>query len=285
MSATKSLGTLCSDSVTFIKKHLTALLVGAVVFGVATNGIGWWLAGSAAMQGVNFGAWQQQLEGASKRMEELQQKAVQGGLDAASQKEMEVLGKQMMEQSLQGVGAMSTVLKAMLPAIGLSLLLTIVVALIAKSYFLVIAVKGMTDAGAAAQGTVGAIVPLVGLWLWIAIRTFVWIPVLGFFIAIVVGPRFLLSPLYLLEQKKGVMESARMSYGKTKGFWGKIIGNVFVFALVTMICAAILGKLAVGVLGLMLGGFVAAIIGELASAFIMIFAMQLARTVIGSARA
>lgn len=285
MASTKPLGTLINDTITFTQKHLIVLTVGAVVFGFLIQGAGWWMAGTGgAMMGGQFANWQTQMESVGQKMQELQEKAMQGGLDEQSQAQMEALGQQMAEQSMQGATMMGGVFKAMLPAIGLALLAALVIGLLAKSYFLVVAVKGMSDPATALQATVTWILPLIGLWIWLAIRTFIWIPIIGFILAIILGPRFILSPLYLLEHNKGAMESARMSYAKTKGWWGKIFGNILVFGIVTMICAAILGKLLVGVLGGMTGGLLAAIVGQFAGALLVVFSMQLARTVMENAR-
>ena len=286
MASMKPLGTLINDAIKFTQTHLVVLVVGAVVFGFLTQGVGWWMAGSAGMgMGKDLGAWQNQMESVGKQMEALQQKAANGGLDEASQKQMEELGKQMAEQSMQGASMMGGVFLSMLPAIGLALLLTIVISLFAKSYFLVVAVKGMSDPATALQATVMWLLPLVGLWIWLALRTFIWIPFIGLIIAIILGPRFILAPLYLLEHNKGAMESARMSYSKTKGYWGKIFGNALLFGIVTMVCAGILSKIFVGVLGLMAGGFLAAVISEFAGAMLVVFSMQLARTVMENSRA
>ena len=86
MSSTKPLGTLMSDSVEFFKTHLTALLVGAVIFGVVSFGLGWWLMGSAfqsAGMQPRVTQWQQQMQDIGSRMEDLQKKAAGGQTDAA----------------------------------------------------------------------------------------------------------------------------------------------------------------------------------------------------------
>lgn len=284
MASTKPLGTLINDAIKFTQNHIVVLVVGAIVFGFLTRGTGWWMTGPSGM-GSGFGTWQNQIEDVGKKMQALQEKAVQGGLDAESQKQMEALSKQMAEQSLQGAAMMGGIVRSMLPAIGITLLLSIVIMAVAKSYFLVVAVKGMSDPATALQATVMWLLPLVGLWIWLALRTFIWIPFIGLIIAIILGPRFILAPLYLLEHNKGAMESARMSYAKTKGYWGKIFGNVLLFGIVTMVCAAIISRILLGVLGSMAGGFLAAMVGEFAGALLVVFSMQLARTVMENSRA
>lgn len=285
--AAKPLGTLINDTIKFTQTHLVVLVVGAVVFGFLTHGVGWWFVGNAGMMGgQNFMMWQESMTGAGEKMEALKNKAMEdGGMDAETQQQMEALAKQMAEQSMQGVGMMGSMITSMLPAIGLTLLISLAIMALAKSYFLVVAVKGMSDPATALQATIASILPLIGLWIWLAIRTFIWVPFIGIIIAIILGPRFILAPLYLLEHHKGSMESARMSYAKTRGWWGKIFGNMIVIGLVVMICAAVVGKIVGSVLGFMIGGFIAAMIMEFAGAILVAFSMQLARTVMENSRA
>ncbi|MSR87539.1 hypothetical protein EXS70_05255, partial [Candidatus Peribacteria bacterium] len=124
-----------------------------------------------------MGAFQTQMEVTSQKFQELQNKAMDGKLDEESQKQMEALAKQMMEQSLQGAGMMGTVFKAMLPALGISFILSMLIAMLAKSYFVVIAVKGLSDPVNAVQTAIAWLVPLIGLWAWLFLRSFVWIPI------------------------------------------------------------------------------------------------------------
>jgi hypothetical protein len=165
-----------------------------------------------------------------------------------------------------------------------SVLVAILIGLLSKSYYLVVAVKGSTDPMAAMQMTLQWIVPLLGLWVWLFLRTFVWIPVIGVILAIVLGPRFVLAPLYVLDRSMGVTESARESYAKTKGYWGKIFGNAFVVALAVMICTGIVSKILSSILGMTLGGFAGAMLMSLASGFMVVFTIALARTVMENPR-
>lgn len=278
MNNTKSLGTLFNDSVAFTKKHMTVMAVGAVVFGVLMQVIGWGVVGSAIpFVGKDVETWGQQMEEMGERMEELQERVMNG--DTSAQAEMETLGREMAARSMQGMGKMGGVFRQMLPALGLAMLVTMLLGLIAKSYFLVVAVKGMMDPAKAFSATISSIVPLVGLWIWLILRSFIWIPFLGIIIAIIVGPRLTLSPLYLLEQKKGVMDSASMSYKKSAGYWGKIVGNMLGVGIPIMICAAIVGKIASSIFGYAIGGVIAGSITQFAGAFMVVFSIQLARTV------
>ncbi len=279
MASTKPLGILVSDTVTFCKTHLAVLVTGAVVFGVLTQGVGLALVGSQAQ------GWKMQLEGfedrmerTNPRMEELLVKMQEGELTEAEEQEFEVMGRQIAADAMNNMGAIGGAFRAMLPSLGLMFLITLLIGLIAKSFFLVIAVRRMKDPMKAAQATAGSLVPLIGLWLWLFLRSFLWIPFLGVIIAIIVGPRFVLSPLYLLEEHRGVLDSATKSYHHTRGRWGKIVGNCLAVGIVTGIAAILVTKILMGILGSVLGVFVSAIIGEFVTAIMVVFMIQLART-------
>lgn len=283
MSSTKSLGTLVNDSVEFFRKHITPIVIGAVIFGFLTQGVGTWLVattGGIAGWSTNMETWQEEMEAMGERMEELQEQATTGMLDEGAQAEMEAIANQMMRGSVEGMGMMRGVFMAMLPALGVSLIVTIIIGLIAKSYFLIIAIKGTKDAADAAGETAKNILNLVWMWIWIMLRTFIWIPFLGIILAIVLGPRFIATPVYVMENKKAVTTAATMSMKATLGYWGKIFGNVILVAIITMLASAFIGKVFMMILGGMIGGFIAAAIGELATAFLIIFSIHLARTII-----
>jgi hypothetical protein len=76
------------------------------------------------------------------------------------------------------------------------------------------------------------VIPFLGLILWVIIRSFAWIPIVGAIIALFRIPRFVLAPVIMLAEEKGVLESASESYRRSKGHSGKIFGNIFVVGIV-----------------------------------------------------
>lgn len=285
--AMKLLGTLLTDAVDFCKRHFTALLVGAVVFGALQQGVTIWVFGSAKMPQwqQTFSTWQQKIEGTTGEMQALTEKVQRGEATEDDRMQLEKMQEQIGDESLQGIRMMGGFMRAMAPLFGIAFLLSALIGLIGKSYFLVVVVRNLRDVNAAASATGAAILPLIGMWLWIAIRSFVWIPFLGVILAIILAPRFLLTPLYLLEGKKGVLQSATLSYRATKGYWGKIVGNMIVAVVCSGILAAIVSGIVLLIAGGLIGGILSGIIGELMTAFVLVFGVLLARTVKEGARA
>lgn len=263
MAGSKDLGTLLGDSIAFCKTHMTAIVVGAVVFGLIAQGTMVWM-GTRMMQWQNTVTVQQ--------MEDVRMRLENAGSDMAPE-EVEAMAEQMVRS-----GMMGGLLRFVLPTVGISMLIVIAIGLLAKSYYLVVAVRGFSDPAAAFQSAAGSIVRLIGLWIWMFLRSFAWIPVIGIVTAIVIGPRLILAPIYLLEQGKGITESTRMSYAATSGWWGKIFGHLLVVGLCAVILSAIVTTVLSMVVGMTIGGFANAIIQQLVGAFIVVYAILLGRT-------
>ncbi len=96
------------------------------------------------------------------------------------------------------------------------------------------------------------------------LRSFAWIPFLGWIIAFIIGPRFALAPYLYLTERKGAFAGVRESEKKTKGKWGLIVG--------TMLLAALVSFLPLGIIS----GIIGRIIGGLGSVFLGAFATQIA---------
>ncbi len=148
-------------------------------------------------------------------------------------------------------------------------LLAIFVMVLFQMSFWVLAVRG-GGWRTALTGGLGILLPMIGLWLWILIRAYAWVALIGMLLIvigvaanqpmlaalgvplyvasavllIIFGPRFIAAPYLYVSGKSGVLESVQLSYAGTKGFWGKIVGNMLLF----MLCAA-----AVSFVGGMLG--------------------------------
>lgn len=73
--------------------------------------------------------------------------------------------------------------------------------------------------------------PFLALSLWVVLRSFIWLFPIGFFIAIVLGPRLALTPVIFLAEGKGVLESARESLRRTAGQWSVVTTNIFLASL------------------------------------------------------
>lgn len=293
------LGQLLSSSLAFVRSCWKPILIGAVIFGTAGGVVAGTVAGGAAfgMKGVvnDMGI-------DVEKMEELSMRLKNG--DDTAMAEMEALLD-------ENVGAMGDEAQAMMagkmlavfaPFIGVAAVLGILIAVLSHAYFLLLALSPKADAMTILKKTPALFFPLLGLWIWMFLRSFTWIPipillipVIGlplssistipaFIIGIILAPRFALSPVIMLKQKKGIMESVRLSYDGTKGYWGKIVGNMIVAALCVML-AGIVAGIIVGILGFMapmLGVWLNAIVKEVLSAFTVVFAVQLATTLLSN---
>jgi len=282
----KSLGTLLTDSWSFFQKHLAVFIAGAVIFGL----IGGYLAHTMQKTGKEISTSMMNSMGVNgmpsqekmQKMAELTMKAMQG--NDAAKVELEAMGNQMEAMANQieehmddGTGPTPAMTGKFAGIMGKGFLLSMLISILAATYFLSIAVFGLADIGSVINKTVSNVLPILGLWIWIFIRTFAWIPVIGIVTSIILGPRFIAAPLHLLEGKKSIFDSASMSYSETKGKWGKIFGNMLVAGIVVWIAIAIIGVVLTS-FGTT-GGILLAMLVQLGTAFLMVFGIQLARTV------
>jgi hypothetical protein len=151
------------------------------------------------------------------------------------------------------------------------------------AYFLNVVIFSLQDAGVAFQKTFSTVLGLAGLAGWSILRSFVWIPFAGPILAIIFFPKFLLAPIYLLEQNKGIRESTRLSIANTRGYWGKIVGNGILLALIEWV-VLIIASAAFGLLG-GLGPLLLPVANIAIQAFGTIFAVLLGRSIMEQAKA
>ncbi len=275
---TKPLSTLLGDTWAFVQSHIMTILVGAVIFGLVQGAVQTQVQTKATEKAGQFMGMDMQ------KFQELSQRMAQGDQEAA--KELEAMGEERMNElggtpEAREAAMMSMGMEALggfLPTFGVGMLILMLIHMLSASYYSVIAVRGVKDVGAVFQQAFPLILPLVGLWIWTALRSFIWIPVIGFIFAIILGPRFIASPLLLIRDSKGVMDAASESYKRTNGFWGKIFGNMFVVAFATAIIGMIIGKLLYPFGGL--GMWVLLVIQQVFVAFMMVFAIELSKTVL-----
>ncbi|MDD5751660.1 MAG: hypothetical protein PHS73_04040 [Candidatus Peribacteraceae bacterium] len=270
---TTPLGALLSGSWAQFRRGIVPIIIGAVVFGLLL-GIGQSFMGrrvqeSAGTAFQQFGIDLQEMQALQQRMEQGDEAAVE-----EFTQRMQDLQERGPAFAAQGAGM---VFARMAPYLGVSVLVSILISIIAGAYFLVLALDEKLDYSKAAKRGVGVILPLFLLWLWVVIRSFVWIPVLGIILAIILLPRFIVAPVLVVRDGKGVLESASRSYVLTRGYWGKIFGN----GLVAGICACIAMLVVAFLLGIFgsAGAMLLPVANMLATAFMTIFVVQLALTV------
>ncbi len=84
------------------------------------------------------------------------------------------------------------------------------------------------------------LVQMLGVSLWVIIRSFIWIPVVGVIPAVILLPRLVFSCIIFLTQKKGVIKSVSESYEKTKGKWTVAFKNYLLLFVCIVLAVALL---------------------------------------------
>lgn len=273
--AAAPLGILLSQTSSFTQKHWQPLLLGAVVFGLVTGALHMNLQ-KTAMNGMN--TMMQGMETGAGSMQDIMEKMQAGDEEAAEEfaKQMQAMGEggeEMMKKQAMGM------VGSMLPAVGMSVLVTMLVSFLATTYFVLVALHPEKPLGETVTAIFPVLLPMLGLWLWAFVRSFAWIPVIGIIFAIVFMPRFVAAPLYLIEQKKGVFESVRLSMQTTRFYWGKIVGNLIVLGLLLFVASVVLGIVSAMIPGAMVGGLAMAVVQQFLAGVCTVFSVQLARTV------
>lgn len=190
-----------------------------------------------------------------------------------------------------------------------------------------LAARGSGDAGTLLRKSVGLILPMFGLYFWIFIRSYVWIAFIGavfLFIAamtqqipfaviggilvlagcvcsIIFSPRFAATQLLYLRDGMPVRQAVDQSYLRTNGYWGKVVGNMFLATLCMIPLSIAMSVITALVASLSLGGFqsspvavasavlvlgaISALIQGFLGAFMIFFGKELAATILENPRA
>ncbi len=278
------LGQLLSESWSFCTTYWKPILITAAVCGTIASFVG---SGVSNRAGSNVGGMMQQMGVDVKKIEELSAR-MQAGDQTAGQ-EMEALinarfGDMTDEQAAKIATVGGGMFAAMAPYIALSVLVMLLLGVASSAFFLLLGLNPTQDTMAIARRVPALFFPLLGVLMWTFLRSFLWIPILGIIPAIIFGPRFYLAPVLLVQEKMGVLQSARESYSRTKGYWGKIVGNAIV-AMLCVVLASIVLSIAVGILAIMLplfASWVSSIVGYMFSAFLMIFMVKLSVTILAN---
>lgn len=272
--AAAPLGSLLSDTYTFCQKNWKPLVLGAVVFGTIMGVLQINMRrtmmerAGVMMQGVGLSA---------QDMQDLADRASQG--DAVAAQKLAELGTanvgNMMTNQIGGMW------NTLLPAFGISFIVSLLVGILSATYFILLALRGTQGTDAVIAGVPTYILPMVGLWIWSFLRSFAWLPFIGILFAIYYAPRFVAAPVYLIDQKKGITESVRLSIAATEYYWGKIAGNMIVFGLIWVVISLICGLVLSAIFG---GSFFTpwfmAMINQIFAGSGAVFAMGIAKTVI-----
>jgi len=112
------------------------------------------------------------------------------------------------------------------------------------------------------------LLPYIALMIILGIISFIWVPLLGIVVAIVVMPKLMFSVMILLHENTGVIDSIKQSWKRTNGYWPQIVGYMIVTVIIMVIVSMILAM----VIGFIPGGmYLLAIISQLLQAFMVVF--------------
>lgn len=214
-------------------------------------------------------------------IEDLQRQIAEGGPDLGSlREELERISEEAQREGFNPVS--SAAIGRFSAKAGAAILLGQLIHIAAFTYFLIIILAGKSLTVEKALRKTGQVyLPMIGLTLWIALRSFIWIPFIGIITGIIFLPRLAFAPiLYLTEQQKGVLAASSESYAKTSGHWGKIFGNLFLFGLIVAVVLMLLG-IVTSILGSVLSPIASSILTLLGSAFGAAFLVRLGKTVTG----
>lgn len=280
-SGPQPLGVLLSSALAFVCQYIKPILIGSVIFATLAALLGGGVS-NRAMNGVNGMMNQMGLD--SAQMENLAERIESG--DETAMAEMEQLFNDRLGDMENGLSTQlkGQMLTMFLPLVGVAALVGLLIAVFSQAFFLLLALSPTQDAMVVLKKTPALFFPLLGLWIWTAIRSFIWIPILGLIPAIILGPRFVLGPVIMIKEKKGITQSVRESYARTSGYWGKIVGNMIV-AVLCIILAGIVAAMIAGIAGAMIpfaGMWLQAVAKEVLSAFMAVFAVQLSLTIMSN---
>jgi hypothetical protein len=276
------LGGLLSETVTYCKAHWQPLAVGVAIFGVVMGVVSASLAvtaGGAMMKGMNDMGLD------TERMQQLAERMEQGDESAMDELEQMLAGEfdGMTDEQVAGrmMGPAGNMMATMVPAIGVSVVITWILSLLAFAYYAIVAVEGK-DVNGTLSRVKSVFFSLFLVNLWSMLRSFIWIPILGLIPAIILGPRFVAAPLIHLTEGKGVTASVSDSYRRTRGYWAKIVGNVIVAMLIALVATIVLNV----VLGVVLMASPPAmliakqVVSQAVAAYMAVFTVRLAHTIL-----
>lgn len=153
------------------------------------------------------------------------------------------------ERSAATQQAFSAFFAGVLPALTGFVVLSFIIGLWSRSFFLVLGVRGAGSFSALAIDAFAWMLPLLGVGFLMALVLFVWV-VLSILVGVVFGiilsniagaliaapitvagliymwPRLIMAPVALVQDRAGIIGSIRSSIRITKGHWLKICGNL-----------------------------------------------------------
>ncbi len=141
------------------------------------------------------------------------------------------------------------------PIVALQLVCNIATLFVAFVFFLLFFSRGSESAYETAQRLPRYILRMSGLLIWMLIRSWMWIPFIGPFLALYFVPRLSLAPVFLVSGTTGVFQSLRLSMTRTSGHWLGVFIRLALIIIVSflMFWAALVVVVGVSLLSVKLG--------------------------------
>ncbi len=135
----------------------------------------------------------------------------------------------------------------------------------ARAFFLTVAGRRIGGFSAALPEALRVLLPLMGVWIAVGVCSLLWLAFAflmlgvvwpqGFIVGILLlvasawlYPRLALAPAILAEEGRGILESLRLSFERTRGRWGYVVLNLLgigaMMWMVTTIAEGAVGQLA-----------------------------------------
>ncbi|OGJ58354.1 hypothetical protein A2881_02605 [Candidatus Peribacteria bacterium RIFCSPHIGHO2_01_FULL_55_13] len=285
-----SLGTLLRNAFFQCRARLRPFLIGVVLFGSLVA-----IVNVVASKRIEGHIWQgmQRLGIDQSRMMELQEQlqsgdegavegamnemnTTMGGIDGMSDEDREALFRR------EGI----VLVLRVLPVMTAGLFVLGVLTILSGAYFLCFALGKGKEPTEILNNALFLFLPLLGVWVWSFLRSFVWIPIFGIIPAIILMPRFALAPVILASQKKGVTASVTESYRKTRGYWGRIAGNLAVAGLIFMLVSwgVSLVTIPVALQSKVLSIWIQAVVQQATVGYTAVFLVLLTKTILENAQ-
>ncbi|MAE68317.1 MAG: hypothetical protein QF793_03135 [Candidatus Peribacteraceae bacterium] len=275
---TDSFGTLIKGSWNFFAAHIKPIFIGSIIFGLLMFGLQKILETQAANSMANHFGDMEKMEEYAERIEQGDEEAFQEMMMKMGMMDEGELDEEAMEDMAMDL------MKGMLPMFGLAFFGMLILSLVSSIFYIVLAIEGSQDFIKSMKRIPRFLLPMLGVWIWSFIRSFAWIPVLGWIIAIFVGPRLVMSSVILVKEGKGVTDSVKLSYQRSRGYWGKIVGNSIVAAVLVMLVMFVL-SIALGFFGVVsitAAAIVAMILQSMMTAYGAIFVVRLSNTIMAN---
>jgi MFS family permease len=270
-----SFGQLIDVTMSFLRQHRVAMLVGAFFFSVLlllAQAVVWHV--EEEVRNTMIPGYTQDMQRHKSRIDGLQQRVRRGEMAARTALEREIHAMQeLREQALDDLAPGALPPFIVLAGI-VGYLMIVLLGLASSAYYLLHAARGERHVWPTVAAVPLFILPMLGVSIWSVLRSYAWVPVVaivflpfspllstvlmitGMVLMILTVPRLAFAPVILAREEKGVMESVRLSIKRSRGYWWKIVSNFVLFAVLIWVTGALL-FVVLGMIIATLGGMVA----------------------------